>query len=338
MGSTTVHQAFKQFEAEHVRVPDKENAQAKKVHPDFRDAVAGALGNRYQDSFLAGSYRRKTQSEHLKDLDIIIVLNDPDGEYRRSAKGTLEAMSQAATAYDLVAGREVKCRAVECTLTGYPFWVDLVPALETNGVIELAYVNKDTGEDEWREADPRGQTKACSDKNDQTDDIYVPAVRICKFWNQSFTSLPTDKKPLPSYYVEAILADAIDEPVDFPEAVFRFLERALDHLNNPGPSIPCPGAPGTYVDEQLDDDRRQRAAAKVEDALSHARRAMAADDPDEAKDHWARVFGPSFPAPCNNTAGLASAMDRGRATVVGTGASASSSGRVTIPARSHRRG
>lgn len=339
MRISTVQQAFEEFEREHVRVPDVENTAAKKVQQEFRDAMEAALVELYAESFLAGSYRRKTQSEHLKDLDIIIVLNDPTGELRASAKRTLEMLKRHAPAYGPVIGREVKCRAVECELDGYTFWADLVPALtDGQGGLLLAYWNRDTGEDEWRSADPKAQTRACADKNRETNGVYVPVTRTGKYWNQSFTSSPSDEKPVPSYYVEAILHDAIAAECEWAQALTWFFERAREHLQNPRPSIPCPGAPaGTWVDENLDPERRMKAAVKVEEALGHARRAMAEPDAGKAMDHWAKVLGPAFPSPSTHPSLIAEALKGGTARLVGSGVSATPVGRKPIPARSHRR-
>jgi len=336
MSIKTEQQAFEHFEAERVRVPDAENQQARRVQQEFRNALKEALGGRYADSFLAGSYRRKTQAVHLKDLDIIIVLSDPTGELRASASGTLALMKQAAFAYEPVTVATTKCRAVECELDGYTFWADLVPALDDGqGGYLLAYVDRKEGIDEWRPADPKGQTQACHDKNDQTDGAYVPVTRICKFWNASFVSSPDQKKPLPSYLVESILFDALTGPVTWPEAVLAFFEAAERHLANPQPSVLCPGNPDAYVDEQLDDDRRVAALAKVQAALVHARAAAAQTELGKALDEWAKVFGPSFPAPSTRPELLAAALRSRAATVVGAGASASPAGRRAPVVRSH---
>jgi hypothetical protein len=336
MSINTEQQAFEQFEAEHVRVPEAENRQARRVQQEFRDALKEWLGERHADSFLGGSYRRKTQAVHLKDLDIIIVLNDPTGELRAQASRALALTKQAAVCYPAVGATTTKCRAVECELDGYTFWADLVPALDDGqGGYLLACVDRKKGIDEWRPADPKGQTQACHDKNDQTGDAYVPVTRICKFWNASFVSSPDQEKPLPSYLVEAILFDALSGPVTWPEAVLAFFEAAERHLSNSQPSVPCPGQPDAFVDEQLDETRRFGALAKVQAALVHARAAAAQTDLGDALNEWAEVFGSSFPAPSTHPAALAAALRRRTATVVGSGASVSPSGRRAPVVRSH---
>jgi hypothetical protein len=336
MTISTVQQAFEEFERTSVRVADAENRAAKQVQGDFRDAVQEALGTFYADSFLAGSYRRKTQAVHLKDLDIIIVLNDPTGELRASPRGALALMKNAAHTYSLVSHVDVKCRAVECELAGYPFWADLVPALEDGrGELLLAYVDKAEDIEEWRPADPKGQVAACQAKNAATGGIYVPVTRICKFWNQSFTSSPSQEKPMPSYLAEAILYDALSGSCDWADAALAFFENAQRHFSLPYPSVPCPGKSTDYVDEKLEDARRLRALAKVQAVLPSVRAAANEPDPRKAMDAWARVFGSSFPAPSTKPGLIANALRNRTATVVGTGVSISSAGRQPIPVRSH---
>ena len=336
MSISTVQQAFEEFERTSVRVPDVENQAAKRVQAAFRDAVQKALGAWYADSFLAGSYRRKTQAVHLKDLDIIIVLNNPTGELRASPSGALALMKRAAHTYNLVSHVEVKCRAVECELTGHSFWADLVPALEDGrGGLLLAYVDKKEGIEEWRPADTKGQVAACQAKNAATVGVYVPVTRICKFWNQSFTSSPSQEKPVPSYLVEAILYDALSRSCDWADAVLAFFENAERHLSLPYPSVPCPGKSTDYVDEKLEDARRLKALAKVQTILPYVRAAANEPDPYKAMDAWVPVFGPSFPAPSTKPGLIAKALRNRTATVLGAGVSVSPTGRQPIPVRSH---
>lgn len=331
----TQQDAFDKFERDQVRVPAAENADAKRVQAEFREALEEALDDLYAESFLGGSYRRKTQAVHLKDLDIILVLNDPTGRFRASARATLLYLKDVVTVYDPVGIRRVKCRAVECELDGYTFWADIVPALvDENGGLLLAYNNEEEGVDEWRPADPKGQTQACVDKNAETDGTYVPVTRICKFWNQSFTSSPSQEKPMPSYLIEAILHNGLDGPCDWPTAVVAFFENAERHLSSPWPTVPCPGDPENYVDEKLDNERRLRALAKVEAVLPTARAAAAATDIDEALELWGKVFGPAFPAPSTSDRAVSRAVKKRTATVSGTGITALPTGRRPIPARS----
>src|SRR4051812_7531671 len=111
MTVSTVQKAFIDFEKTAVRVPAWENDQAKDMYPQILAVVKSALGPLFADSYLAGSYARRVQTVRLKDVDIIIVLNDPDGAFAASAFAALQRLKQAATC-DLVVGSTTGVRAV----------------------------------------------------------------------------------------------------------------------------------------------------------------------------------------------------------------------------------
>jgi hypothetical protein len=337
MTPRTTQQAFEEFERTSVRVPDAENKLAKTVQAELRAVLREQLDELHFESFLAGSYPRKTQAVRLKDLDLVVVLRDPAGKFAASASGTLALIRKVAQAYPRVSGATTKCRAIECDLTGVPFWVDVVPALEDEqGGLLLAYVDRDENIDEWRPADPKGQIHACQAKNAQTAGIYVPVTRICKFWNQSFTSSPEQEKPLPSYMVEAVLFDAVDRPLEWAEGVLVFFENACRHLSESNATVPCPGKSTEFVDEKLDPLRQARALTKVEAVLPTVRSAAGERDPTAAMNLWAQVFGPAFPARATDSRTMSNALRTGSFSVVGSGISPSpTAGRLPIPARSH---
>jgi hypothetical protein len=112
-----------------VRVPDSENREAKKVHPEIRGVVEEELEQVIR-TFLSGSYSRKVQVVKLNDVDVIVVLDDPDGTFANSAKDALEAIREAAKGSDLVRHTKLGVRAVKLFLHGYEFTVDLVAARE----------------------------------------------------------------------------------------------------------------------------------------------------------------------------------------------------------------
>jgi hypothetical protein len=73
-------------------------------------------------------YGRRTQALKLKDIDVITVVEDPDGTRSRSASGTLGEVQKALAASDLVRQAVPKVRAVKAFLKDYEFTFDFVPA------------------------------------------------------------------------------------------------------------------------------------------------------------------------------------------------------------------
>jgi hypothetical protein len=217
-----------------------------------------------------------------------------------------------------------------------------VPALDDPlGELLLCRNKPEDGFDDWTSARPQGQLDAAAAKNQETDGMFIPAVRIIKVWNQSLGE--DDKKAMLSFLAESIMFHALDSKRDFADAMAAFFRLAKDHLSRNWPSVPCPGDPENFVDEMLlKDERRERALGKVETALTHVEEAVATDDPGEAMDYWAKVFGPAFPSPSNDSAALASALRSGKAVGKGSGiavpSSANGGERPLIRGRSHRLG
>lgn len=333
-----VQEAFIEFEEETARVPDSENKRAKEVHPEVRKAIKSDLGDLFDRAFLAGSYKRKVQAVRLKDVDIIIVLNDPDGDFRRSANTALERVRTAAKTCEIVGTTRKSIRAVKLNIDGEEFTVDAVPALD-NPFGELLLCRNIPNEyDDWTSARPEGQLEAATDKNQAAEGVFIFATRIMKVWNQSFGE--GSKKAMPSYLAESIMFHALSSKCDYDKAMLEFFRLAKDLLSKNWPTVPCPGDPANYVDQMLDNDRRERALGKVETALGHAEEAMDAEEPGDAMNCWAKVFGPAFPAPANDSAGLAAALKAGRAVAKGTGIvipTGATTERPLIRARSHRR-
>lgn len=266
----------------------------------------------------------------LNDVDVIVVLDDPDGTFAASAKAALEAIREAAKGSDLVRRTKLGARAVKLSLHGHEFTVDLVAAREPASYEEgllLARHRPDEGHDDWQLLNPEGQKQAATDKNDVCDGIYVPGVRIIKFWNEG------EGKPLRSYHGEAILWHALDSHAEYPEVVVRFFDEAYSRLA-PSARTPDPGAPDADpVDHLLKPNERASARAKVEKARKIAHQAFESEDLAEALDLWAKVFGPAFPAPSTLSEMVAGALSSRVAGVLMTGVHASR-GREVLKARS----
>jgi len=326
---TTVEEAFESFERNTARVPDDQNEAAKDVHPEIRKAVTDALpGTKH---FLSGSYGRRTQARRLKDVDIIVVLDDPDGEFEASATGTLERVRKAVSAYEYVNYTTVSVRAVKAYLHDHEFHVDIVPALRpaTGSGLKLTRNIPEDGFDDWTLEDPEAQLQAAKDKNKETDGIYVPAARVVKAWNKPFKTVPG---VLRSYHAEAILWQALDGETTLHGAVLAFFDEAYDRLA-PGVRTLVPGSQSRYVDDRLEDKDRAEAREKIEEAREKAHAAADMTDPGKAMDAWVAVFGRSFPAPSTDPDAIADGVSSGAAKAVGAGFAVGGD-RSTIKARS----
>lgn len=312
------HQAFEQFERDVVRVPNKENDAAKEIHPQIRATLEAKLAE-HLETFLSGSYGRRVQAVKLKDVDIIVVLDDPDGKFAASADRALEAVRRVAVTSDLVKNARKRVRSVRLTLNDYEFTVDLVAALEPQGDQEgllLARRMPEEGLDDWTLGHPRGQLQAAIDKNEETGGIYIPSVRLAKYWLGTIWG--NGHKPFRSYHAESVLHGALTREVGYDEAMVLFFDAAYEALA-PGVLTPDPGAPHAFVDERLEYEERREAREAVARARKAARAAYEKEDVDEALDAWVEVFGAAFPAPGTSSNKVAASMGARTAGIVGAG-------------------
>ena len=318
-----------------MRVPKQDNDAAKRVQQQIRDHLARELPE-LVETFLSGSYSRRVQVVKLHDIDIIVVVHDPTGALAASAAAALAAIGDAARSCDVVSSVSApRVRSVRLTLHDDEFTVDLVGAREPEGGGEghlLARNLPEEGRDDWTWGNPRGQRQAAIDKNEQTGGIYVPSVRLVKYWLGRVWG--DGDRPFRSYHAESILHWTLGEKVDFDEAMVTFFDAAYDALA-PGVLTSDPGAPSTYVDERLDPNERRDALDAVDSARTAAHAAYGKDDLDEALDGWAEIFGPAFPAPSTSSERIGASLGAGTAGVIGAGIRAER-GRPVIQSRPWR--
>jgi hypothetical protein len=328
---SSVQEAFEWFESQVVRIPESEDRAAQEVHPKIRAAMRHALRGILLEDFLSGSYSRRVQvAPKLNDIDIVLTLADATGLFRRSATAALRAIEVAALSCDLVKSTELRCRSVRAHLHDYEFTVDLVAALEPtvgDGVL-LARRMPELGLDDWSFGNPKGQRQAAVDKNGICEGMYVRTVRIIKFWKNGAC------KEFKSYHAESILFHALESALPYDEAIMRFFNAAFDQLA-PGVLTEDPGAPGIFVDERLEDRERQPARSAVATAGNHAAAALSANSVEDALEHWAQVFGPSFPAQSRSRDSLAESLAERTAGIAGLGVTAHR-GPQTVQPRSWR--
>ena len=118
-------------------------------------------------------------------------------------------------------------------------------------------------------------------------------MRIVKYWNQRVGT--AGKNAMPSYLAESMLYHAVTVECDYADAVLAFFREAKYHLGLSYASVSCPGDPGNYVDELLEDDHRESALAKVEADLAHAEEAVAESDRARRWTAGSRCSGPLSP-------------------------------------------
>jgi hypothetical protein len=219
-------------------------------------------------------------------------------------------------------------------LENHDFTVDLVAALEPAGGEDgllLARYNPAEGHDDWTLLHPRGQLDAAVQKNKECGGMYIPSVRLVKYWLGTQWG---DHKPFKSYHAEAVLHGALRRKMEYAEAVVAFFDAAHAQLAR-GVHTPDPGYPSANVDDLLEDDQRSEARRKVDVAMKSAQVAFEEEDVGESLNAWAKVFGPAFPVPDTSADKIAAAVTAGSAGALRSGITVG--GREIIRARPWRR-
>jgi hypothetical protein len=187
--------------------------EAKKL----RARVESALGSTYR-VFLQGSYRNRTGTAKLNDVDIVALAKTvrstrggPPATNPISWEEIFQRVEDALDADWMFTGlvsRGDKCVKVDTDLS-----LDVVPAIHT-GVEESDPVSiYSFREGRSRDNYPRDHFDAGVDKNGilRTDGAFKPTVRMLKLWAKNVLG---DPQIAPSFYVECAAHEVADEHFD----------------------------------------------------------------------------------------------------------------------------
>lgn len=263
--------------------------------------VRAALGRdlTVHDSFLTGSYRRRTLIAPMRDadVDIIVVL---DRTYRRRGpRAVLNLVKD--TLGETYPSSKISRNGQAVTITFSDFTVDVVPAFTPwwdSDSLDIC----NSGDESWIRTNPRKHIEISSKINQRTGGLLVPTVKMLKAWNR------TAGRPLRSFHLET-LAWKILDPGWFltmwwgpgvglgsdPDNIRKFFTQAQDRLRRrlPDPARDA-GDVGSYLTERARDD----ATSKLAIAASRCARAgqmLAGGDEEGANALYRKVFGDAFP-------------------------------------------
>lgn len=298
-----------------------------------RDATFPRLSNEFRPF---GSFARRTKIRPLNDIDFLVVLDNrgtretrasfwdsytyrleitdytsPFGAFRGddglvSSIKILNKIRSSLSSAPNYGKAEIKrnMQAVTLKLLSYTWVSDIVPAVPIKSAFSTTvdhYLIPD-GKGNWIRTDPRIDDSNATRLNGQHSSLFLPTVRILKYWNGRHT-----KPVLGSYYFETLALKVFDLnafPVSFfgghkitrfPPAVKYFFDRCPQHMEG---SCPDPKGLGPALDAGLDSETRRKVSAVMSDASKIAGLALAYESqsqPSEAMTTWGRVFGASFP-------------------------------------------
>jgi predicted nucleotidyltransferase len=273
--------------------PDQNAVSAAKVaHEKVRDRLKDddETKDAHKDTFLSGSYARRTAIHDINDVDVICVvdINHTTTEPELVLSWLHGVLSKYYKETRLQ-GRSIGASAAKGV------WLDIVPGtllLADGGPLWIP----DRDAKEWVQAHPKGQIAASTSKNKVTNGFYVQTAKLLKSWKDR---LPTEKSKPKSYILETLIHRTISVPTSHARAVVNVLEGIHNSYGwyrgtNTVPLLPDPGYSSVNVAKRWSSADFDAFLDQVKTAAQTARQALDATDEVESRKLWRKLFGSTF--------------------------------------------
>jgi hypothetical protein len=277
-----------------LEVTQTEESNAAKRQAKIREVVESAWDlHPGESSFLTGSYRRRTKTKRLKDVDIFVVI-DPNGAQAGLRKKTPAVVLNELA--DVLRGYygDVLIDQLACTINFGSeddiMSFDVVPAFKRAGQ-GGGYEIPDTATGGWISTNPKTHHEMSTAKNKDCDEKFVPFVKMVKGINRELG------EPIRSFLLEVMAHKLVKTPFGrYQDEVRWFLASAAEAIYD---SWPDPAQLGPDVNV-LTPSQRQIAAGELTGALAVAEEAIRLEDDGQeraAVEQWRRLFGWRMPRP-----------------------------------------
>lgn len=288
----TVNNCFAEFDRE-LNLDRAQRDRAVQWHNDVRDVLKAA--GYVEESFLQGSFARKTMLKPLKDIDIVIVLQASLWDQLRGPDGPGVAMNWFRGSVQerwpdarFDEGEEPSAKALRVTFPWLDFDIDLVPAFAA--AYDCVLIG-DREEGCWEPSNTRRVADAVSRRNQTTGGRFVHQVRQLK----SLVKHQGDRLDfVKGIAVESLAYKAITIQTADKYAAAGCLEycqtAVLESVLDP--------ANDDDVTEDWTPEERKAASEVFADLAAKAAEALQLetdDDIEAAIDVWNSVFGEPFP-------------------------------------------
>jgi hypothetical protein len=273
--------------------PDEDAvAAAKAAHEKIRDELRtdDESKDAHKDTFLSGSYARRTAINDINDVDVICVL---DIDHRITEPEVCLAWIQGIMArYH----KETKRQGRSVGAAGAKgVWLDIVPATPVSADDGPLWI-PDREARQWVQTHPKGQIAAVNSKNKVTDGYYVQVVKLLKSWRDK---LPNESCQVKSYILESLINVTIGSPSSHASAIVNVLEGIERNYGsyrtlNVVPVVADPGYTSVNVTKRWPVKEFTDFMAQVKSAASVARTALDSTDEATSRKLWRQMFGPQF--------------------------------------------
>ena len=288
--------------------PDADTrADAIKAHEDVREWLEGhdTFGKVHVETFLAGSYRRRTSVTPIKDVDIVVIC--AMSEYDEQNPKTL--LNKLKRALDDNKKYKTKTtprrRSIQIELARVD--MDIVPTVAPNGADRPLRI-PDRDVTRWFDTNPKGhidwtQTLNANTKTDENDrGRFVPLVKMARWWKRQRLR----SRRHPKGHMMELMAGYYHDPRmrDWADVFVAWVERTTTNFSiyrqlGSMPSFPDPGLPGQSIKTGMEQEDFNRLYDELATTLPLAQRArdLAEADLTASAKLWRQIFGDEFPLP-----------------------------------------
>lgn len=284
----TVPQAFDQL-VRSLELTPREQEEASRQQNVLRGNLRAGL--RVAHDFLSGSYLRRTAIRPLKDIDLVLVLDEAQHRGLRGEppQRTLALVRDALTrAYPNAAPPRTQARSVNITFTGTDIGYDLVPAFKH---ADGGFLIPDTERGAWIRSDPTVHRQACIDANQRAGNMLNPLIKMAKSVNARH------HRPLRSFHLEVLAYSAFStRPTGYDAGLHALFLHLADRVLH---ACPDPARLGPHIDQSMTTAERTAIRRTVQDWARTAEQALRARERKaDAAAHiaWSTLFGPLYPA------------------------------------------
>ncbi len=260
------------------------------------------FGKRVLDSFLNGSYARRTTVQPIKDVDIIIVVG-PDWLNSEPEVAMESLRSKLSQRYDSRRSRRRR-RAVRITLSDMQ--LDVVLAVARDGLEQPLRI-PDREVEKWIVTHPKRQLQLIRSLAGATQWNYGRLVRLLKAWARGRVAAPDRPR---SFVLECAVYHVLSmRPSDFVGELDKAFAMLLHRLHkwdfgrsrwprwDDEPIVADPALPDVNVAEGWDEDGADQFREKVDVALDRLEDIARSRWDETEVGHWGALFGGVFPAP-----------------------------------------
>lgn len=312
-----------------------ERADAELTHNSIRDVLVD--DEVICQSFLQGSFAKKTMLKPLADIDVVGVLPMTLAEVQQQPNATHDAMKAIRASITRAfpdATFDDDGKAAHALQVGFPgkdFTVDLVPAVPDPNDGEVVHI-ANRNDDSWKRSSVKRLNRLVRERNQATNGRFIHQVRMLK----AIARQQHELSEVAGIFFESAAYAVIENELDDAHAIAAALRHCVAAAQY---GIFDPAGDEELTRKWLPEERSKYVAVLkgLADLAEEAVGLDAVGEPELACEVWAKLTGqPSPDVPARSEAALFAAAQSGSMTSTGRVSSSTAGQQPMRPTRSWR--